>query len=153
MAKQGRRAKPTHLKLIDGNPGKRPINEDEPIVAEGIGDPPTWLNIEQQDAWKFAVAHAPAGMLTALDRSALTIWVGAESMHRKALEAVNRYGLVTKSKNQGVPLQNPYLPIVNAQAKLMLSASAELGFSPSARSRVKIPESGRDRNPFEAFKK
>jgi P27 family predicted phage terminase small subunit len=154
MARQGRRPKPTHLSLIDGNPGKRKLNDQEP---EPVGDlcatePPDWLDADQKDGWRYAISNAPAGMLKLLDRSMLTVWVVAESYHRKAVEACNRYGLVTKSPNVGALQQNPYLAIANKQAQIMQSASAELGFSPSSRSRVKIPESGRtSQNPFDEF--
>jgi P27 family predicted phage terminase small subunit len=112
------------------------------------------MSEDQKEGWRYAIANAPAGMLKLLDRAALTIWVGAESLHRKALIAVNQFGMVTKSKNQGVPMQNPYLPIVNKQAQIMLSAASELGFSPSSRSRVMVKKPGDgDDNPFNQFKR
>ena len=40
MAKPGPKPKPTHLKIITGNPGKRPLNHDEPEVIEPLGTPP-----------------------------------------------------------------------------------------------------------------
>ena len=35
---RGRRPKPTHLKLIEGNPGKRPIDGAEPQPGIVVGD-------------------------------------------------------------------------------------------------------------------
>ena len=35
MATRGRKPKPTALKILEGNPGKRPINENEPIPPKG----------------------------------------------------------------------------------------------------------------------
>lgn len=35
MATRGRKPKPTALKLLEGNPGKRPINANEPIPPKG----------------------------------------------------------------------------------------------------------------------
>jgi hypothetical protein len=66
----------------------------------------------------------------------------AEDLHREAAEKVNQYGLLTKSPNAGLPLQSPYLPILNKQAQIMLKAAAELGFTPSSRSRVQIEPTG-----------
>jgi P27 family predicted phage terminase small subunit len=39
----GRRPKPTHLKLLEGNPGGRPINKNEPEPTPGIPKMPKWL--------------------------------------------------------------------------------------------------------------
>ena len=38
-----RKPKPTKLKLIDGNPGKRPINMDEPEPKRRVPFMPKWL--------------------------------------------------------------------------------------------------------------
>ena len=35
MATRGRKPKPTALKVLEGNPGKRPLNENEPIPPKG----------------------------------------------------------------------------------------------------------------------
>lgn len=39
----GNRPKPTRLKLLQGNPGKRPINQQEPQPKRGIPPMPKWL--------------------------------------------------------------------------------------------------------------
>jgi len=40
---KGRKAKPTKLKLLTGNPGKRPINLFEPEPPRGVPGMPEWL--------------------------------------------------------------------------------------------------------------
>ena len=62
----------------------------------------------------------------------------AEDLHREAAEKIAQYGLLTKSPNAGLPLQSPYLAILNKQAQIMLKAGAELGFSPASRTRVQV---------------
>ena len=32
MATRGRKPKPTALQVLEGNPGKRPLNENEPMI-------------------------------------------------------------------------------------------------------------------------
>jgi len=39
----GNRATPTKLKVLTGNPGKRPINENEPEPERGVPKIPIWL--------------------------------------------------------------------------------------------------------------
>ena len=147
---RGRKPKPTHLKLIEGNPGKRKLNRNEPKPQGDLCDAPDWLTEEQKAGWSYAISNAPAGLMKRLDRAALTAFVVAEDMHRQASVAVGKFGLITKSPSKGEPMQNPYLPIINRQAQIMLKAAAELGFTPSSRSRVEIV-GGETEDPADRF--
>lgn len=128
----GRKSTPTVLKDLHGNPGRRPNSEHEP---EGVGDlwsPPSWFDGEQREQWHYAIDHAPPGLLTGTDREVLAIWCVACVEHAKAAQEVRKLGQVVKTKD-GNAIQNPFLPIVNKQAIIMLKAGGEMGFSPSAR--------------------
>ena len=135
---RGRKPKPTALREMEGNPGKRPLNKREPQPRGELYAAPEWMSATQREGWAYAVTHAPYGLLKQLDRSVLAIWVVAEDLHREAAEKITQYGLLTKSPNAGLPLQSPYLAILNKQAQIMLKAGAELGFSPSSRTRVQL---------------
>lgn len=138
----GRKSVPEVLKKLHGNPGQRRTKRD----VEGRGDlwsPPTFFDKEQRVQWHYAVDHAPPGLLTGTDREVLAIWVVACVEHARAVVKVRELGQVVKTNTQvdkdgktisgGNFIQNPYLPIVNKQAMLMLKAGSELGFSPAAR--------------------
>jgi P27 family predicted phage terminase small subunit len=136
---RGRRPKPTALKELEGNPGKRPLSRREPKPKGDLYAAPEWMTDSQREGWAaYAITHAPYGLLKQLDRSVLAIWVVAEDLHREAAEKIAQYGLLTKSPNAGLPLQSPYLAILNKQAQIMLKAGAELGFSPASRTRVQV---------------
>jgi P27 family predicted phage terminase small subunit len=135
---RGRRPKPTALKELEGNPGKRPLNQHEPKPRGDLFAAPEWMSDTQREGWAYAITNSPYGLLKQLDRSILAIWVVAEDLHREAAEKISQFGLLTKSPNAGLPLQSPYLAILNKQAQLMLKAGAELGFSPASRTRVQI---------------
>jgi P27 family predicted phage terminase small subunit len=145
---KGRKPKPTHLKLISGNPGKRPLNDAEPIPLGDLSEPPDWLTESQKAGWNYAIEHAPACLLKKLDRSALVVWVVAEDLHRQASENVAKYGILTEAPNTGYPMQSPYLPVVNKQAQIMLKVAEQLGFTPASRSRISVPELSGQSNPF-----
>ena len=49
---KGRRPKPTHLKVISGNPGKRPLNLHEPKPAPAMPTCPAHLNPSAKEEWK-----------------------------------------------------------------------------------------------------
>jgi P27 family predicted phage terminase small subunit len=132
MGKRGPKKIPTVLKELHGNPGKRALPVDEP---DGVGDlwaPPAWFDDEQRDQWNYAIDHAPPGLLTGTDREVLVVWVVACVEHAKAAQEVRKLGQVVKTKD-GNAIQNPFLPIVNRQALIMLKAGSEMGFSPAAR--------------------
>ena len=131
----GRKPKPPDLKLVTGNPGKRPIKR-APTAPGALERPPDWLTAEQKTSWRYAVRCAPLGLLRKADRAVLAGFIVAESIHRDASRKVAEFGLLTKTPRTGEPMQSPYLPIVNRQFQLMLRAATELGFTPVARARV-----------------
>lgn len=47
---------------------------------------------------------------------------------------------MTKAPNTSLPIQSPYLPIVNTQAQIMVKAVEQLGFSPALRTRIQVAE-------------
>lgn len=135
---RGAKPKPTALKVVAGNPGRRPLNRREPKPQGVMGEAPGWLSDSQHEVWQHAVVSAPRGLLTRLDESVLLVWVVAKDLHRQASEALQQNGMVTETPRTHEPIQSPYLAIMNKQAQIMLKAAAEMGFTPSSRSRVSI---------------
>jgi len=128
----GRKMQPLVLKQLHGNPSDHALPTD---VPEGVGDlwaPPEWFDEQQRLQWDYALENAPFGLLTATDREVLVIWCVASVEHARAVQEVRRLGQVVKTK-EGNAIQNPFLPIVNKQASMMLRAGSELGFSPASR--------------------
>jgi len=135
----GRKPKPTHLKLLEGNAGNRPLNKSEPVPVGDLTDPPEWLSADQKASWRYALDHAPHGLLKKIDSSLLVVWVVAESYHREAAEAIQREGmLAAATTNAGAEYQSAYMGIVNKQALIMMKAASEMGFSPTSRSRITL---------------
>lgn len=150
MAVRGQKPKPTHLKLVAGNPGQRKINRKEPKPKGDLVAPPDWLTEEQRKGWDYALTHAPKGLLKNLDRAVLVTWVIAEDLHRQAVAKLNEGQLLVRTPG-GMPVQSPYLQIVNKQAELMIRAAGEMGFSPAARTRIEMPEGDGNAEPNEFF--
>jgi P27 family predicted phage terminase small subunit len=132
----GRNPTPTHLKLLRGNPGHRPINKQEPKPVGDLKDAPAYFDDELRQVWEYAIAHAPPGLLKKIDSSVLETWCMAHVLHRRAVAEVRKFGMLVKPPNSQVPVQSPYLPIVNKQAFIMLRAIDHLGFSPASRTRI-----------------
>jgi P27 family predicted phage terminase small subunit len=150
----GPKPKPSWLKVVTGNPGHRPINEDEPVPVGDIVEPPPWFDDKQRAEWSAAIDAAPAGLLKQLDKSMLVVWVCAKVLHAEAVQKVTQFGALIKTPVTGAPMQSPYVSIMNRQAALMMRAAAEMGFSPSSRSRVSIAQKrkGKAETPFDDLK-
>lgn len=141
---RGRKPIPTALHEIHGNPSRIALKDREPKLVGDLTDAPTWLSDDQKTGWTYAVTHAPPGVLKRIDRGALVAWVIAEDLHRQAATAQATTGLLVRIKTKatagkddpGVPTASPYLNIINQQAKIMLKAASELGFTPVSRPRI-----------------
>ena len=139
---RGRKPKPTWLKVVAGNPGKAPLNDAEPIPQGELRDPPAhWTAptfAPHRELWQKVMRDSPPGLLRRLDSETLEAWVNAAVIYRDAAERVARIGSMVRAPGSGYPMQNPYLSVMNKQAEIMRKHAAEMGFTPSARSRVRI---------------
>ena len=136
----GRPPKPIALHLLENTKPrvKRAPAGTEAIAPGGLTDPPDWLTEAQKENWRYAIENAPLALLRRIDGGLLAIWVIACDLHREAAQKVGQFGVLTKAPHTGLPIQSPYLPIVNRQALIMVRTAAELGFTPSARSRMSL---------------
>lgn len=136
---RGRRPKPTRLKILMGNPGKRRMNENEPKPEISIPDCPVELGPVARQEWDRLVDQlAPLRILTHLDRAALAQYCAAYSLWLEAIEATQTYGAMVKSPS-GYPVQSPYVSIANRQTEIMMRIASEFGFTPASRSRISAP--------------
>ena len=129
---RGRRPKPTRLKVLTGNPGKRPLNGNEPRPAAAVPECPAELGPVARTEWNRLVGELSAlRLLTNLDRAALAAYCGAYALWAEATAQIQRYGAMIKSPT-GFPIQSPYLAIANRQAEIMMRIASEFGFTPAA---------------------
>lgn len=138
---RGRRPKPTRLKYLTGNPGKRALNMREPRPDPEIPDCPEQLSPAAQAEWRRLCAElGKLNLLTNLDRGALATYCAAYALWAAAIENVHKYGAMVKSPT-GYPMQSPYIAIANRQAEIMMRIASEFGFTPASRSRIATPPS------------
>lgn len=133
----GPHVKPVELKILrmGSKQADKLVRKITPTSGPLV-DAPEWLTAEQKLDWQYAIENAPKDVLKRIDKSVLAGFIVAADTHRKASIEAGRSGLLIKSPTLGVPIQNPYLPIMNRQMMLMLRAASELGFTPSARARI-----------------
>jgi P27 family predicted phage terminase small subunit len=136
---RGRKPKPTHQKILAGNPGKRPLNRHEPpLPAESFEQLPPELvgDGRASSEWRrlAPILHARRA-LTVADRAALIAVCLEWSRYLHASEKATPLVVLTKS---GYPMPNPYLGIAARALAACGRLWPELGLTPSSRSRVRI---------------
>jgi P27 family predicted phage terminase small subunit len=147
----GRKPKPTALKALAGNPGKRALNRNEPRPA-GIPTAPKHLDREAKREWKRVSSELIAlGLLTSVDRAALAAYCAAYSRWITAEENVQKFGAVIKSPKSGYPIQNPFLGIANTALDQMRKFLTEFGMTPASRSRLSVDAAATSSDPFAEF--
>lgn len=151
MGRRGPPPKPSKLKKLEGTFRKdRAAGGTEMVPAAGVPVRPSWLDPEAKKEWARIVPQlAQLGVLTDIDGSMLADYCAAHSLAVKAAKQYQREGLVIKTPFG--PQRHPMIKVAQearSQARLL---AGEFGLSPSARSRVKIPEKPPATDTTEAF--
>lgn len=145
----GRKPKPTALKELEGNPGKRKLNRSEPKPAKGIPPCPDWLLPEAKKEWdRLAENLGQLGVLTNVDMAAFAAYCQSYARWKEAQEHIDRDGS-TFETDKGYQQQTPWVGIANTNQKLMLQAASEFGLTPSSRSRIVVDSGGSDEDEME----
>ena len=149
---KGRKPKPTLLTMLDGNPGKRPLNEHEPITLQGVPAAPEWLDDEAKAEWERIIPDlAEMGVLSRADRPALTAYCTAWSRWVEAEGMVRKFGMIVKSPEKGFPMKSPYLSIADQALETMRKLLVEFGLTPSSRSRIRTLSAADAGDEFDQF--
>ncbi|MGB7479863.1 MAG: P27 family phage terminase small subunit [Burkholderiaceae bacterium] len=121
----GTRSKPTALKLLAGNPGKRPLNVNEPMPRRAVPVCPDWMPAEGRKEWARTVPELDRlGLLTCVDTVVLEAFCAT-------------YAEFVETVRTGQPLKAAML----AQLRIYC---VELGLTPSARSKMAAPKKDDD---------
>jgi P27 family predicted phage terminase small subunit len=133
----GRKPKPTQLRIIEGNPGHRPLQKNEPKPTPVAPTRPDWLDPEAKREWGRIVPELERlGLLTLVDRGALAAYCQAWGRAVQA-EKVLAGGLTFTTPN-GYVQQRPEVAIAQKSWQLVRAFAAEFGLTPSARSRLSV---------------
>jgi P27 family predicted phage terminase small subunit len=136
---------PTHLKLLRGNPGKRPIPpEPEPQVSTDVPEPPSFLTGYAADEWwRIGPELHRLGLLTVLDVAGFAAYCQNYARWRTAEETLAvmtahdpvTHGLLIK-RTDGNAERNPLAVIAAKAAASMIYYAGHFGMTPVARARI-----------------
>jgi len=140
--KPGPSPKPTVLKELAGNPGKRPLNPSEPQfdVPQRTPSPPDFLGETAAEIWRdLGKMLLGAGLFTAVDKYALAMFCAAAGRWVEAERRVGEEGPVLVSAETGNPYPNPWYHIANRAWDQMRQMLGEFGLTPAERARLRVP--------------
>ena len=171
----GRPPKPTALKALQGNPGKRPLNGNEPRPPAGTVKPPSWLKGKARTAWRWlAAVLEEMGVLTTADPHALGLLCDAYAEYIEARAIVRKLGAVyesrvVKASSKRVSLEEEakgeeeadtsWSVMIRPRPEVAMAADAwrrihrmltEFGLTPSSRSKLH-PVEAEEKDPFAEF--
>lgn len=139
MTPPGPPPKPSALKKLAGNPGKRRINKKEPRPPQvpGLGDPPDWLDKESKAEWRRIAPHLlTLGLLTVVDRAALEAYCKAYSRWRQAEAIIEKSPTMMFKTQSGYVQQLPHIAVALRYMAQMHALAGQFGFTPASRSRI-----------------
>ena len=157
MGRRGPPSKPMHLKVLSGNPGKRPIKESKPRASTQGPRCPSSLSPAAKKVWKRVVPELKRlGLLSAIDTDALVAYCRTYARWEAAEDFLDKRGevyAIRDEKGQVKCMQQfPQVSISRNLLQVLKSYQMEFGMTPAAWARVAdvaLSGSGnRARNPW-----
>lgn len=126
------------MKKLEGNPGKRALNNKEPKPETAIPACPAHLKGAAKTEWNRITKELfVLGIVSKIDRAALAVCCTAWADYVKACNKLEKQGEVIISEKGGM-YQNPWVAIKKRSMDQVQKFYAEFGMTPSGRSRIKV---------------
>jgi phage terminase small subunit len=138
MAQRGRKPKPVAQKRLEGNPGKRRLTTL--VAAPKAGDMLCPMSVENNDRarayWGLFLDNAAPCHLLPIDGPLLGRLCVALAYADEATDKIAQTGMLVKAPNTGLPIQSPYMAVLNRQTEIARKLAAELALPPAQRNRI-----------------
>lgn len=140
MGKRGPSPKPTAIKRLEGNPGKRALNDREPEPEVGVGEPPDWLPDDGKAHWhELAPKLESLRVLTEVDRPVFAqlcqVWASFIEASRRLDENDRIY-----VADSGYSQITAYASDVKALRAEYLRLAGKFGMTASDRTGIKVQD-------------
>jgi len=135
-----RKPKPVSLRVIEGNPGKRPLPAKKPAVPDKAAMPaPTGLSVTARKEWERVVPLLQEkGLLERVDEAGLHRYCEACARAAAADRFIHKHGVMIRGERGMV--KNPACQIARDASAEMKAWCVEFGMTPSSRGRMVLPE-------------
>jgi P27 family predicted phage terminase small subunit len=171
--KTGPAPKPSKLKTLEGNPGKRQLAANEPQPQPAMTNCPPFLKGAGRQEWKrISFELYQLGLLTKIDRAALTGYCSSWGLYADAEKELARLrreyrdmakqrkkhpnikmpsnGMVSITSNGNV-IMEPLLSVRKQALEQMHKFLTEFGMTPASRGRIEVDKVRKTNDPMEAF--
>lgn len=149
---RGRPRKPTKIKELTGNPGKRQLDAQPAKKAAKVvaPTPPAYLDKAGLAYWRsLAKLLKETGNVAHANREPMAAACVVHSRWVDAEANLKKFGIVMASEKGGL-YQSPYLAIANRAMEQLMALLKELGLTPRARSQADAAGDG-PADPFMKF--
>lgn len=150
MGARGPAPRPTAMNEARGNPGKRRLNEGEPLPPTGDVAPPSWLSPAGREVWaQMAPTMVKMRVLTVADAWTFARYCEAYARYlelRQFLAGKGHASTVYPVKNaDGTTrclLEIPQAAEYRRYHEILIKMEQEFGLTPSSRSRINVEMMG-----------
>jgi P27 family predicted phage terminase small subunit len=134
----GRKRRPTVLRMLEGNPSRRPFNDREPHPAALEEACPAELtdSVAQAEWTRGIVPAIRIGQVTAADRVMAIAHCQLWAVWQSQVAEAEQDGHVIPMGEKGYLVANVARTAANKTFQLLVKVDAELGFTPTSRSKV-----------------
>ena len=142
MGMRGAAPRPLELVRAEGNPGHQKINIETPKFRPVLPPCPSWLDSHARKEWKrLGPELVRLGLMTSADMAAFASYCASYSRLVLSQRTLKEKGLTFETPN-GYVMPRPEVAISNSAMKLIKDFAIQFGFTPSARGRIQLPDSG-----------
>lgn len=142
MGARGPAPKATNMRILEGNPSRRPINTDEPQPESGAVCP-YWVTDGARQVWdEVAPILINCGILTVADQVMFAAWCDAVANYKAvSLEIDAVISVPLEGDTEPVYAQKVIKSLIASQrnyAELMIRFGTKFGLSPGDRTGLKV---------------
>jgi P27 family predicted phage terminase small subunit len=135
---RGPKPKPTALKILHGNPGHRPLPQNEPQPTLGVPDCPEHLDAVAALEWARIVPELDRmGIMAHVYRAAIAAYCQAYSRWQAAEGIIACEGITTTNPETGCVRIHPAVQIAKESMRLVKEFAVEFGLTASSITRIK----------------
>lgn len=142
MGARGPAPKATNMRILEGNPGRLPINHDEPQPETGAVCP-YWATDGARQVWEeVAPVLINCGILTQADQVMFAAWCDAVANYKIVSQEIEAATSLPIEDSDGPVYARPEVKTLIASqrnyAELMIRFGTKFGVSPGDRTSLKV---------------
>jgi len=146
-------AKPTALRVLEGNRGKRPLPKNEPKPRPITPDPPPYLSPLARRRWDELLPELEIiGTLTIVDGDVLACYAMAYADVVELTADIEAEGRSYSFGLNGAQAPRPEVGMLNRAKDDLRRFGAELGVGAASRTKVEVKKPDAGQTPLEAVR-